>query len=527
MVRIVSLTSRVTAAVVLVGVLAAGPDSRAASAGSFPPSGSIAQCQERSEAGVVRAARPAGPVSGDHRVTAVWPASDPVTVTYPGEPRYPSTLVGTAVSLQMTASDSEDPAATFTFSATGLPPGLSISSSTGLISGTASTAGGYYPVTVTATDSADTSQAGQVTVAWYVYSTIVFTPPGPQAGAVGDPVELQPQVSGTVPGYAVRYLAANLPPGLSINCATGLISGWLWSRGSYHVTVSAQDNLGSTGSTTLTWTVALPADRGTSGHIRLPIGHMCLTDARNGSANGTPIQIWTCGRRSSQRWTIVQDQTIRIHGKCVSVAGQHVNVRGAKIVLAACTGSPAQRWLNDNGILANEASGEGSLRCLTDPRYSTRDGTELQMSACGTGGESQWTLPAGPIFSQLPGKCLDDRGNSPAAGTAIQLSPCDGTAAQKWSLGPDASIRIHGKCLGTQNDRTTEGARAELQPCGNYKSQTWEVAPSQATFALWFWDGASDTGWCLSAPANSAAADAQLTLGNCFTSEPGDVWNIP
>ncbi|MEV1115748.1 S8 family serine peptidase [Actinosynnema sp. NPDC049800] len=82
-------------------------------------------------------------------------------VTNPGNQ---STVVGTAVSLQLSASGGTAP---YTFSATGLPAGLSISSS-GLVSGTP-TATGTSSVTVTATDSA--SRTGSTTFTWTVTST--------------------------------------------------------------------------------------------------------------------------------------------------------------------------------------------------------------------------------------------------------------------------------------------------------------------------------------------------------------------
>ncbi|MEU9342890.1 putative Ig domain-containing protein [Streptomyces sp. NPDC048278] len=83
-----------------------------------------------------------------------------VTVTNPGSQ---STATGSSVSLQISASDSAG--ATLTYSASGLPTGLSISSSTGLISGTASTAG-TYSATVTATDS--TGASGSASFTWTV-----------------------------------------------------------------------------------------------------------------------------------------------------------------------------------------------------------------------------------------------------------------------------------------------------------------------------------------------------------------------
>ena len=72
--------------------------------------------------------------------------------------------MGTAVSLQMQASDLTA-GQTLTYSATGLPAGLSISVSTGLISGTPTTAG-TGSATVTAKDT--TGATGSATFSWTV-----------------------------------------------------------------------------------------------------------------------------------------------------------------------------------------------------------------------------------------------------------------------------------------------------------------------------------------------------------------------
>ncbi len=84
-----------------------------------------------------------------------------VTVTNPGSQ---TSTVGTAASLQVGASDSAS-GQTLTYSASGLPAGLSISSSTGLISGTPTTAG-TSTVTVTATDT--TGATGSASFSWTV-----------------------------------------------------------------------------------------------------------------------------------------------------------------------------------------------------------------------------------------------------------------------------------------------------------------------------------------------------------------------
>ncbi|MGW1809673.1 putative Ig domain-containing protein, partial [Streptomyces sp. NPDC002078] len=103
-----------------------------------------------------------GTPNGTAAFTAGSTGGNTVTVTNPGSQ---STTTGSSVSLQIKATDSGG--ASLTYSASGLPTGLSINSSTGLISGTASTAG-TYQVTVTAKDS--TGASGSTSFTWTVGS---------------------------------------------------------------------------------------------------------------------------------------------------------------------------------------------------------------------------------------------------------------------------------------------------------------------------------------------------------------------
>ncbi|ALV37799.1 M4 family metallopeptidase [Streptomyces sp. CdTB01] len=93
----------------------------------------------------------------------ITPPSSGVTVTNPGSQ---SSTVGTAVSLQISASSTNS--GSLSYAASGLPTGLSINSSTGVISGTPTTAG-TYSTTVTVTDS--TGATGTASFTWTVSSS--------------------------------------------------------------------------------------------------------------------------------------------------------------------------------------------------------------------------------------------------------------------------------------------------------------------------------------------------------------------
>jgi O-glycosyl hydrolase len=176
-----------------------------------------------------------------------------VTVTNPGAQ---TGRVGTAASLQVQASDSAS-GQTLTYSAANLPAGLSINSSTGLISGTP-TAAATSSVTVTATDG--TGASGSAAFIWTINpnttgNTVTVTNPGTQTSTVGTAASLQIKATDSGSGQTLTYSAANLPAGLSINSSTGLISGTPTTAGTSSVTVTATDGTGASGSAAFSWTV--------------------------------------------------------------------------------------------------------------------------------------------------------------------------------------------------------------------------------------------------------------------------------
>ena len=102
----------------------------------------------------------------------------------------------------------------------------------------------------------DGSQTSSRTFTWTVVSvnvapTLAYV--ANKTSRIGQFDTLQ-LVGSDVNGGTLNYSATGLPPGLSINTATGLISGTPSARGTYTVTVAVSDGLLST-SRTFTWLV--------------------------------------------------------------------------------------------------------------------------------------------------------------------------------------------------------------------------------------------------------------------------------
>ncbi|MCW2855120.1 MAG: hypothetical protein JWR52_735 [Marmoricola sp.] len=154
-----------------------------------------------------------------------------VTVTNPGSQ---TGTVGTAKSVQISASDSAS-GQTLTYSATGLPAGLSINSSTGLISGTPTTAS---TVTTTVTAKDTTNASGSATFSWTI------SPSGGGGGCSGQKLGNPGFETGTAAPWAMT--AGVLDSSTSEPAHSGSWKAWL-------------DGYGTTHTDTVTQSVTIPA----------------------------------------------------------------------------------------------------------------------------------------------------------------------------------------------------------------------------------------------------------------------------
>jgi len=123
-----------------------------------------------------------------------------------------STVAGTSLFMQLVGADPDG--TPVTYAATGLPTGLSLNATTGLIAGTPTTAGSYN---VTATVSDGTLSATR-SFTWTITSANVaptLTAVSNQSGTVGVAASLQ-LFGDDVNGDQLTYSATGLPGGLSV-----------------------------------------------------------------------------------------------------------------------------------------------------------------------------------------------------------------------------------------------------------------------------------------------------------------------
>jgi len=165
---------------------------------------------------------------------------------------------GTAYSGSISAAGGTTP---YSFSATGLPAGLSIISS-GMISGTpAQSAVGTATVNVTVTDAGKPQQSASATLSLTVSTAtqngLAITTTSLPSGTIGAPYTAPIAVSGGNSPF--NFSATGLPSGLSINSATGTISGTPQGpAGTASVTITVTDRKNATATANLSLPIAAP-----------------------------------------------------------------------------------------------------------------------------------------------------------------------------------------------------------------------------------------------------------------------------
>jgi Ricin-type beta-trefoil lectin domain/Putative Ig domain len=287
--------------------------------------------------------------------------------------------------LQLTGSSSGGN--TLSWSAIGLPPGLSIDSSTGLITGTATT-NGTYSTTITVGDSTDASDS--VAFTWTVSpDTVTVAQPGSQTGFAQAQVTVQLTGSSGFGFTPLTWTATGLPAGLQLGAGTGLITGAPAKAGRYQVTVTATDTDSTPGSVSFTWTVT--ADAGQP--VRETSARVCLNDNGSLASAGSPVTVAACKASGAQDWQLSAKRgELRVFGLCL--ADPEDGGTGTALALATCKHATAQEWTyKPEGKSGGEYVLKLNGKCLTDPKDSRIAGTKVTITACKKSTSQKWTKP--------------------------------------------------------------------------------------------------------------------------------------
>jgi uncharacterized repeat protein (TIGR03803 family)/YVTN family beta-propeller protein len=148
--------------------------------------------------------------------------------------------VGVAYSSALVASGGVAPY-TFSITSGSLPPGLTLNSSTGTITGTPTTAG-TYGFTAKVVDSQGNTATSSCSIV--VSSLTLSCPTG--TGQVGVAYSSALTATGGVAPYTFSIISGALPPGLTLNTSTGAITGTPTTTGTYSFTAQVVDSKGNT-----------------------------------------------------------------------------------------------------------------------------------------------------------------------------------------------------------------------------------------------------------------------------------------
>jgi hypothetical protein len=171
----------------------------------------------------------------------------------------PNGTVGTAYNQIITATGGTAPY-TFAVSIGALPTGLTLNPATGAITGSPTTAG-TFTFTITATDvnGCSGSRLYEVTIASTGCAAITLSPATLPPGQVNTAYSQSVTASGGAPPYTYTIQSGALPTGLSLNPATGAITGVPVQTGLFSFTIRATDSQGCIGARPYTMTILTAA----------------------------------------------------------------------------------------------------------------------------------------------------------------------------------------------------------------------------------------------------------------------------
>jgi Ricin-type beta-trefoil lectin domain/Putative Ig domain len=368
-------------------------------------------------------------------------STDIVSVTDPGTQDF---VPGMSANLPMQALDSAGQG--LTYSATGLPGGLSISSS-GLISGTVANSPGTHTVQVTATDTSGATGTVKFNIVVMPNLDTAYTAgSGPVRLALGGKC-LDDANNSSANGNKIQIW----------NCNGGTAQNWKFRPD------------------------GTPGGAGT-----LNIQGKCADVTNRSTTPGAKIQLWSCNGGASQQWFITGSGFLLnpASGLCLDDPGSST-ANGTRVDIAACTADPNTGIAAANRdwtLPASEVTSGVAGKCLDDANNSSANGNKIQIWNCNNGAAQKWVYEPNSTI-RINGKCLDMANASTLDGAKLQLWTCLTTngfpnANQQWVIGPNGDLinSNSGRCLADPGDSTGNGTPVTQEDCYGRAGEVWSVS---------------------------------------------------
>jgi len=398
----------------------------------------------------------------------------PVTVTS----SLPNGVIGTAYSQTLAAAGGSGSGYIFSVSAGLLPTGLSLSATTGAITGTPS-ATGIFSFTVQATDGLGNtgSQQLSVTIVNALSITTVSLPAGEQTATYNQTLMA---MGGTGAGYMWSISSGALPAGLSLAAATGVLSGIPSVSGTFPFTVQATDSASDTAMQQLTLTLGAAPVISTAS---LPTGVAGFAYSQT---------LMATGGAGAQTWSLLSGTLpagLSLNSSTGTIAGTPAAFGTSPIMVKVTDGNGGTATQQITLQIVNPVS----INTPALPSGAVGEAYNQTINASGGVAPLTFSISAGSLASPLQlnattGAITGTPTSSATSTFTVKITDASGTAdqaTQQYSLAINPMLTISTASL--PNGTANQAYSATLAATGgsaNAANYTWSATGLPAGFSL-------------------------------------------